>query len=99
MERNKEILNFDDVITIQPKWNYMGCPTFKAAELVQKLANHVTRSVDDQQEWFFDGVECEVLSPKQDWRKGKIKITIEFIPEESNQPDPDLNGLRQLIVE
>ena len=33
-----------------------------------------------------EGLACHVLRPGQQWKKGKIRIAVEFIPDE---PDPE----------
>ncbi|MEB3174383.1 MAG: KGK domain-containing protein [Cyanobacteriota bacterium] len=38
----------------------------------------------------FEGVECEVLAPGKPWRKGKIKVSFEFIPDEPESPLDDI---------
>ncbi len=34
------------------------------------------------EKWCIKGVPCEVLTPNQGWKKGKVKITLEFCPDE-----------------
>jgi len=45
--------------------------------------------------WCLDGVECEMLSPNKSWRKGKVKISLEFIPNESDEYEPPLDEIRR----
>lgn len=100
METNRELLNSDDVVTVDAKWNYMQRPTFRSVELMQKIARDITGgTTEHQNEWFVDGVRCEILSPKQTWRKGRIRITVEFLPDSGNQSMSDLDGLRQVVLE
>jgi hypothetical protein len=99
MATNRELLNSDDVVTVDAKWNFMQYPTFRKKELIQKLAEQIASKSESQNEWFFEGVECEVLSPKQTWKKGKIRITIEFLPDSENHSVSDLDGLRQVVLE
>ncbi|MBD2344282.1 KGK domain-containing protein [Anabaena subtropica] len=54
--------------------------------------------------WFDEGVDCEVLKPaSKGWQTGKlrIKVTIEFIPDESivNETESPLDDLRRMINE
>jgi hypothetical protein len=42
-----------------------------------------------------DGVECEMLSPNKSWRKGKVKISLEFIPDESDEYESPLDEIRR----
>ena len=40
-------------------------------------------------QWFNQGVDCELLEAGKNWKKGKVKINIqlEFIPDE---PEPEI---------
>jgi KGK domain len=48
-------------------------------------------------QWFVDGVACELLTPKHNWRKGKVRIniTVEFIPDEPEILNSPLDDIRQ----
>ena len=49
--------------------------------------------------WFNKGVDCELLEPGKNWKKGKVKINIqlEFIPDEPeiNEIESPLDDIRQ----
>jgi len=50
--------------------------------------------------WFFDGEECEILKAGSDgWKKGKlkVKVTLEFIPDEPEKNQSPLDDVRQQI--
>lgn len=50
----------------------------------------------DEREAFFDkGVDCRLLKPGADWQKGKLKISVEFIPDDIDSP---LDDIRQAIA-
>ncbi|MGL5075899.1 MAG: KGK domain-containing protein, partial [Waterburya sp.] len=38
-----------------------------------------------------EGVTCKLLSPNQSWQKGKVKICLQFIPD---QPASILDDIR-----
>lgn len=44
--------------------------------------------------WFEQGLTCELLEPKKNWRKGKvkIKISLEFEPEEPDEEEVAINS-------
>lgn len=59
-------------------------------------------------DWFSEGVNCEVLKlDAKGWQKGKVKLAIEFCPDEPEieeiqndeilQPESPLDDLRQMI--
>lgn len=69
-------------------------------------------AVNNSSIWFNDGVSCEILKPGKTWQKGKvrIKITLEFCPNEPEipetpaknqleigQPESPLADLRKII--
>ena len=45
-----------------------------------------------KEKWIDEGVPCKMLSPNQNWQSGKIKICLQFIPE---QPESVLDDIRQ----
>ncbi len=47
-------------------------------------------SLKDKSSWFGEGVSCEILQPSKTWKKGKvrIKITLEFCPDEPETLEP-----------
>jgi len=58
--------------------------------------------------WFNEGIDCEVLKlDAQGWQKGKVRLAIEFCPDEPEieetqneeipQPESPLDDLRQMI--
>ena len=68
--------------------------TFKINQLKKTLRDRVG---SDIQAWMEDGVECELLSASKGkgWQQGKIRIRIEFVPNEP-EPSPDTNFLDDL---
>ncbi|AFY46505.1 KGK domain protein [Nostoc sp. PCC 7524] len=55
-------------------------------------------------QWFNQGIDCEILKPgSQGWQTGKlkIKVTLEFIPDQPNIPEPEspLDDLRRMMNE
>ena len=45
---------------------------------------------------FDRGLSCEVLRPGANWQKGKVRIRLEFCPDE---PESPLDDIRQTIKE
>jgi hypothetical protein len=82
--------------------------TFKVVELLKAMQ----KSTGQSDAWFYKGVECEVLGLTQGWQKGKVRISIEFCPDEpeltdsskenaeaSSQPESPLDDIRRTIVD
>jgi hypothetical protein len=77
-----------------------------------RVVQHVDGYWEDRgEQWFGEGVECELLQPgsKTGWVKGrvKLKISLEFHPDDQtsavsggeNQPSSPLDEIRKLMAE
>ncbi len=56
----------------------------------------------EREKWLGEGVSCEILRPGEAiWKKGKlrIKIALEFEPDEELKAESDLDALRQMTVD
>ncbi|MFB2978667.1 KGK domain-containing protein [Microseira sp. BLCC-F43] len=87
-------------------------PMFKVGKLLKTMKSRLIEVdvnslekdenwVKQKKKWLGEGVICEVMKPGGNWQKGKVrvKITMEFCPDEPlNQPSP-LDDLRQKIQE
>lgn len=52
--------------------------------------------------WFKEGINAEILRVNsKGWQKGKIKIkvTVEFEPDEPEQPESPLDDIRQAVTQ
>ncbi len=90
-------LDPDDVISMQPSASLVPSnATFKINQLKKTLQDRIGYNTGIQA-WMEDGVECELLSASKGkgWQKGKIRIRIEFVPNEP-EPSPDANFLDDL---
>ncbi len=46
------------------------------------------RNIAQTTEWVKDGIDCVVLQPGcENWVKGKVRISLEFIPEEIEEEE------------
>ncbi len=81
------LLSENDVLSVKGEDNIvLTHHTYKVSELV----NGIMQRIDHykQERWCKQGVDCEVLVPNKTWQKGKVKISIEFIPDQENSPSP-----------
>lgn len=95
-------LNGDDVVFMHPSNSPIeDIPTFKVKdaidEMVGKLQLHSLS-------WTETGMECEAIgSNSGGWKKGKVRLCLEFIPDEPDpEPEPKapespLDDLRQQV--
>ncbi|WP_319422372.1 KGK domain-containing protein [Pleurocapsa sp. FMAR1] len=92
MEEANKFINGDEVISINDKENnvLINHHTYKAEEFLSRLGKHIDRN--KKEIWIDKGVPCKMLSPNQQWQKGKIKICLQFIPD---RPESMLDDIRQ----
>jgi hypothetical protein len=90
---------------------------FKTGCLISKVEERLTYSGSNgyavfsstESSCLFDqGLDCQILETgAEGWKKGKLKIVLEFIPEESEeiqssqeeQPESPLDEIRQMVDE
>jgi len=76
MAEGFEVLHEEDVISTSGSSLMFQC-TFKVSEFMTILHSKL-----EEESLFSEGIDCEVLSPGQQWRKGKIQLRLEFCPDE-----------------
>jgi len=97
-ESNKfQALKYDEVLSIYSEdiSDYLELPrTLRVIEFIEAIAEKALPS-DQEISSFSDGIECEALKfDGQGWRKGKIRVSLEFCPDEIKSP---LDDIRQAI--
>jgi KGK domain len=76
---------FDVVSLISEIKKVTPGPTFTVGEFANAIGAFIQHktNVPPYQEWVKDGVDCCVLQPgSENWVRGKVRISLEFIPEE-----------------
>jgi hypothetical protein len=97
MKGRPEVLEANEVISVAKEDKFLlPHNTFKVLEYLEELGKRlgITHS-NTRRQWLDDGVKCNILSPFGDWRSGKIRIRLEFIPDSS----PAVDEIRQGIPE
>ena len=78
-----------DVVSMDKTSNPMQVKTFEVIDLMMNLINRCGRDGLTSQmltDWISKGIPCEVLqADRVGWQYGKVKISLEFIPDE---PEP-----------
>jgi KGK domain len=108
-----EVNSVDDVIQLKenPGSLFMSSFMFKFSQLIRsiecKLLGFDSRywnesSYQAQKKWINEGVECELLElASPSWKKGKVKVkvTLEFYPDEPEniQSESPLDEIRKTI--
>ena len=92
MEETNKFINGEEVISINNKDDniLISHHTYKAGDFLQELAQNINYSKGNK--WLFEGIDCEIMSPNQNWQKGKIKICVQFIPD---RPESVLDDIRE----
>ncbi|MEB3192852.1 MAG: KGK domain-containing protein [Snowella sp.] len=95
----REFLNSGDVISMEAsKKILVNHTTFTVGELLQFMVkNWIGGELGKQ--WFVEGAECKILSPKKGWRNGKIKVSLEFISDEAESPLDEIRREMQQDIE
>jgi KGK domain len=56
--------------------------TFMVGEFANTIGELIKQKTSaPHEEWARDGIECLVLQPGSGWAKGRVRISLEFIPE------------------
>ena len=75
---NDQILNSDDVLTASCS-SIMFQNTFRVSEFVDMIQTKLL----PEEKLFGNGLECELLRPGDFWKKGKVKLRLEFEHDDS----------------
>ncbi len=79
-------LNDDDVVSMESNWSVIGSKLFKLGWFKEGLG-HLNTALG---KWVDEGIECEFLSAYGGgWLKGKIRLRLEFIPDEPESSNPE----------
>lgn len=78
MDREVILLNNDDVLYTSVSLLMFQC-TFKVNEYITMILARL-----ESENLFEDGLECQLLRPGDYWRKGKVKLRLEFATESSD---------------
>ncbi|MCT7974931.1 KGK domain-containing protein [Laspinema olomoucense] len=96
MEESWIILNSEEDIISQQfnsenqiedwPWNFTGI----------QILDHLREQLSEEEQAFIDGFECRVLQPGKKWQTGKIRIHVEFCPDDPTEPDSPLDEIRKM---
>ncbi len=95
MEKQFERLERNEVICINEDnfGNLELSTTFKVLELLEVIQKYMSFQMPEAS-LFDEGVDCEILRlGARGWKKGKVRICVEFCAEEPEYPLEDLAEL------
>ena len=75
METEVNLLSNDDVLSTGASILMFQC-TFKVSEYITMILARL-----ESENLFEDGLECQLLKPGYYWKKGKVKLRLEFYTE------------------
>jgi len=88
MSNKFERLEREDVVSVYLGQILITNRTFTVSELIAALMPIIkeksgTTWTEDKEQWFREGLECKLLKPgAKSWERGKVRLTLEFAPEE-----------------
>jgi KGK domain len=87
------VLNPTDVVSIERRKSPLHASTFTVKEMVTKITNKM--GTNDRggseldggtlTEWAVIGLPCQVLCVGGDWQKGRVRISLEFVPDQPEE--------------
>jgi hypothetical protein len=88
-----------DVINFFGEESFSWSKTIKSKDFIKKMHDEILRHEKDRL-LTTTGVECELLKlGSQDWQKGRLKISLEFIPDDEDSvianSNSDLDKFRE----
>ncbi len=100
-----ESLESGEVISVQHDTLVLsGHRTFRVGELNEAIESHLKKAIDNWNEennaWFTpQGLDCEALRfGSQGWQKGRIRLCLEFCPDEPELPAHSTSSASQPAV-
>lgn len=94
---NRFSADHDDVIVLEEAGQHLiNHRTFTVGEFLAQLAGRIHTQTAEKAKWIGDGLACQKLAPGQNWQSGKVRVCLEFIPDE---PESPLDEIRREIQE
>ncbi|MBD2130713.1 hypothetical protein H6F97_30835 [Microcoleus sp. FACHB-1] len=68
--------------------SFVDASTFTGKQVRMRITEAKSFLGGDMEGWAGEGVKCEVLRPGKNWQKGKVRLRMEFVPDELNESTP-----------
>ena len=86
MNNNFERLERENVVSVYSSQILVNNRTFTLSEFFTAMMTLVKAQsgwTEEKANWFTEGIDCKILKPgAKSWRRGKVRISLEFEPEE-----------------
>lgn len=98
MSEKFEHLEREDVVSVYAGQIIINHRTFTVNEIIAALMPMVKEKsgntwTEDKEQWFRAGIDCKILKPgAKSWQRGKVRISLEFEPEELEVAEISENG-------
>lgn len=94
-------LEREDVVSVYSNQIFVNNRTFTISEFIAAMMPLVkeksTPWTEEKATWLTEGIECKVLKPgAKSWQRGKVRITLEFCPEELEVQDSSTRNESQV---
>jgi hypothetical protein len=89
VENGFDRLNHDEVVYVEPNTfnNLDVSGTFKVHDLITAIKEYVGAEGTSEENLYGQGLKCEVLKfSAEGWIKGKVRLSLEFCPDEPEFP-------------
>lgn len=97
MSNNFERLEHEDVVSVYSGQIFVNNRTFTVSEFITAMMQiHKQKGgelTEGKENWFSEGIDCKMLKPgAKSWQRGKVRISLEFEPEELEITEISENG-------
>lgn len=86
MSNNFEQLEREDVVSVYSGQILVNNRTFTSSEFFTAMLILMKAQpgwIEEKANWFSEGIDCKILKPgDKSWRRGKVRISLEFESEE-----------------
>lgn len=97
MSNQFDNLEREDVVSVYSGQIFLNNRTFTVSEFItaimQMHKQKVGELTEGKENWFSEGIDCKILKPgAKSWQRGKVRISLEFEPEELEVAEISENG-------
>ena len=76
-----------DVVSYKGGGRLMNSQTFTVAEFAEQVRSSMGKSYQTHDPWFAEGMPCRILRAGSGWQKGRVRVSLEFYPDDSVEID------------
>ncbi len=90
----KIFLSPEDVVSVYGNEIFVKNRTFTFNEFLTEMKKALQAQLTEGREnWLTNGIDCKILKPgAKSWQRGKVRITLDFEPENLEVKESELNN-------